>query len=140
MADAGRHYEIGDFDGTKWTGLGTKDEDGRPFRFDFGDAYYATQVFNQAPERRAVHIGWLRSMAAGYSTFTEAAIPFTRQMSIPAEITRRITPDGLRMYRNPVKEIAGLYDKTSKFEKLTVEAATAKLAAESPELIDMTIA
>jgi len=31
-------------------------------------------------------------------------------MSVPVEITLRTTPDGIRMYRNPVKEIEKLYN------------------------------
>jgi sucrose-6-phosphate hydrolase SacC (GH32 family) len=140
IADAGTRYEVGDFDGRTWTGLGAKDKDGRPLRFDFGDAYYAAQVFNQAPDHRAVHIGWLQSKSAGYSPFTEAGMPFTQQMSIPAEITLRTTPEGIRLFRNPVGELAALHAKTSKFENLSVEAANAKLAPLAPELIDLSIA
>jgi sucrose-6-phosphate hydrolase SacC (GH32 family) len=136
IANAGTGYEVGDFDGTKWTGLGDKDKDGRPLKFEYGDCYYAAQTFNQAPDHRVVHVGWLRTG----SLFTDAGMPFTQQLSIPAEITLRNTPDGLRMFRNPVKEIATLYAKTSKFDNLTVESANAKLATLNPELIDMTIA
>ena len=139
IADAGTAYEVGDFDGTKWTGLGDKDKAGRRLRFDFGDCYYAAQTFNQAPDHRVVHVGWLRSSAPGFTPFTEAGMPFNQQLSVPAEITLRTTPDGIRMYRNPVKELAGLYAKSDKFENLTLAAANAKLAALKPELIDMTI-
>ena len=66
-------------------------------------------------------------------------MPFTQQLSIPAEITLRTTPEGIRLFRNPVKEIASLYAKTSKFENLSVEAVNAKLAELSPELIDLSI-
>ena len=134
--NAGTSYEIGDFDGTKWTGLGDKDKAGRPLIFEYGDCYYAVQTFNQAPDHRVVHVGWLRTG----SLLTDAGMPFTQQLSIPAEITLRTTPDGLRMFRNPVKEIAELYAKTSKFDNVTVEAANTHLATLSPELMDMTIA
>jgi fructan beta-fructosidase len=138
IADAGTAYEVGDFDGTKWTGFGDKDKDGRRLRFDFGDCYYAAQTFNNGPDHRVVHVGWLRSAAGGYP-FIDAGMPFTQQLSIPAEITLRSTPDGIRMFRNPVKEIATLYTRTDGFENLTAEAANAKLAALKPELIDMTL-
>ena len=140
IADALTDYEIGDFDGTTWTGF----EKGKRRRFDLGDCYYAAQVFNHAPDHRVIHVGCLQSTARGqahrYSPFTEAGMPFIHQMSIPAEITLRTTPEGIRMYRNPVKEIAGLYCKTDKFENLSIETANAKLATLKPELIDMTIA
>ncbi|MEI6176097.1 MAG: glycoside hydrolase family 32 protein [Verrucomicrobiota bacterium] len=139
IADAGTAYEVGDFDGTKWIGFGDKDKDGRRLRFDFGDCYYAAQTFNNGPDHRVVHVGWLRSAAPGFTPFNEAGMPFNQQLSVPAEITLRTTPDGIRMYRNPVKELAGLYAKSDKFENLTHAAANAKLAALKPELIDMTI-
>jgi fructan beta-fructosidase len=139
IADAGTNYEIGSFDGTKWTGSGQKDKNGRALKFDFGDSYYAAQVFNQGPQGRVVHVGWLRSKKTGFRPFLEAGMPFTQQMSIPAEITLKTTPGGIRMYRNPVKEIAKLYTKTDLFESLSPKEANTKLASLNPELIDMTI-
>ena len=140
ITDAGTHYEIGDYDGVKWTGRGESGEKrkDKPV-FDYGDCYYAAQVFNDAPDHRAVQIGWLKSKAADYP-FVDAGMPFTQQLSIPVEIMLRTTPEGIRMFRNPVKEIANLYTKSFKAENLSVEAANAKLAALSPELIDLSIA
>ena len=140
ITDAGTHYEIGDYDGVKWTGRGESGEKrkDKPV-FDYGDCYYAAQVFNDAPDHRAVQIGWLKSKAAD-DPFVDAGMPFTQQLSIPVEITLRTTPEGIRMFRNPVKEIANLYTKSFKAENLSVEAANAKLAALSPELIDLSIA
>ncbi len=140
IADAGTRYEVGDFDGRKWMGSGQKDEKGNPLRFDFGDSYYAAQVFNQGPGGRVVHVGWLRSKFVGYRPFLEGGMPFTQQLSIPAEITLRTTPEGIRMFRNPVREIEKLYTKTDRFENLSAGEANARLAALAPELIDMTIA
>ena len=139
IADAGTRYEVGDFDGKKWIGLGDKDKNDKRFQFDYGDAYYAAQVFNQGPDKRVVHVGWLRSKQQGYRPFLEAEMPFTQQMSIPAEITLKTTPEGIRMYRNPVKEIENLYTKTTKIENLNHTEVNTKLASLSPELIDMTV-
>ena len=139
IADAGTHYEIGDFDGTKWTGFGDKAANGWPLKSDYGDSYYAAQVFNSTPAHRAVQIGWLKSGLAADHPFVDAGMPFTQQMSIPAEITLRTTPNGIQMFRNPVKEIATLYTKTDKFDRLTAAAANVKLAALKPELIDLSL-
>ncbi|MEK6237652.1 MAG: GH32 C-terminal domain-containing protein, partial [Planctomycetales bacterium] len=139
IADAGTRYEVGDFDGKTWRGSGQKDKEDRPLKFDHGDAYYAAQVFNQAPDGRVVHVGWLRSKQAGYRPFLQANMPFTQQMSIPAEITLRTTPDGIRMFRNPVREIEGLYSKSTKLSDASAKEANAKLATLTPELIDMTL-
>ena len=135
ITSAGTGYDVGDFDGRKWTG-----SKGYPFRFQYGDSYYAAQAFNMAPDGRTVNIGWMPVGDPGYQPFLNAKMPFTQQLSIPTELTLRTTPGGIRLNQYPVREIAKLYSKTDKFENLTVEAANAKLAALSPELIDMTIA
>jgi sucrose-6-phosphate hydrolase SacC (GH32 family) len=138
ISNAGTGYEVGEFDGKSWRGYGTEDQNGRPLKFDYGDSYYAAQTFNQAPGGRVVHVGWLHSKKF-YRPFLDAGMPFTQQMSIPAEITLRTTPDGIRMFRNPVKEIETLYIKTDRVEGATLKQANAQLAALEPELIDMTL-
>ena len=64
IANAPTRYEIGDFDGKSWKGLGDKDKNNRALQFDFGDSYYAAQVFNEGPGGRVVHLGWLRTTQA----------------------------------------------------------------------------
>ena len=128
-------YEVGNFDGAKWTGLGMRNKHNQVNKFDYGDCYYAAQTFNHSPDGRVVHVGWLNSG----SSFVEKGMPFTQQMSVPAEITLRTTPDGIRMFRNPVIELKDLYIKTDTFEQISVKDANVKLAALNPELIDMTI-
>ena len=139
ISDAGSHYEVGEFDGTTWKGFGDKGKDDKRLRFDYGDAWYAAQAFNQAPDGRTVHVGWLRSKQRGYRPFLEANMPFTQQMSVPIEMDLRTTPDGIRMFRNPVKEIEQLYAKSTKLEAVSVKEANTKLAELTPELIDMTL-
>ena len=138
IADAGTAYDVGDFNGVKWTSLADKDASGKRLKYEYGDCYYASQVFNQAPDHRVVQIGWLQSKGA--YPFVEAGMPFTQQLSVPTEVTLRTTTEGIRMFRNPVKEIAALYIKSNKFDQLTVGSANAKLAPLKPELIDMTLA
>ena len=139
IADANTHYEVGEFDGESWKGLGAEDEDGKRHRFDYGDAWYAAQAFNQGPDGRVVHIGWLRSKQPGYRPFHEAGMPFTQQMSIPIEITLRTTADGIRMFRNPVKEIEALYRETNTVEDLTAKEANARLVDHACVLVDLTL-
>ncbi len=139
IADANTHYEVGDFDGETWTGFGAEDENGKRHRFDYGDSWYAAQAFNQAPDGRVVHIGWLRSKQPGFRPFLEAGMPFTQQMSVPIEITLRTTPDGIRLNRNPVKEIETLYRETITLENLIAKEANAKLSDHSAELVDLTL-
>jgi sucrose-6-phosphate hydrolase SacC (GH32 family) len=139
IADANTRYEVGEFDRARWKGFGDTEKNEDRLRFDYGDAWYAAQAFNQAPDGRVVHVGWLRSKQPGYRPFLEAGMPFTQQMSIPVEITLRTTPDGIRMFRNPVREIETLYSKSTKLESVSVEEANTKLAKLTPELIDLTL-
>ena len=144
IADAGTYYEVGYFDGRNWKGFGDRSPNNKSdkkkdrLKFDYGDSYYAAQVFNQGPDGRVVHIGWLSSKQSGYRPFLDAGMPFTQQMSIPAEITLKSTPEGIRMYRNPVAEIAEMYIKSHRFEKISTDQANAKLAQLDLELIDAT--
>ncbi len=139
IADAGSHYEVGDFDGKTWSGFGDKDKDDKRLQFDYGDAWYAAQAFNQGPDGRVVHVGWLHSKQPGYRPFLQAGMPFTQQMSIPIEIALRTTPDGIRMFRNPVKEIEKLYHSTTEVADLSAGEANKKLSELAPELIDLTL-
>ena len=139
IADAPGRYEVGEFNGKKWQGFGTEDKNGDRLRFEYGDAWYAAQAFNQAPDGRTVHVGWLRSKQAGYRPFLEAGMPFTQQMSVPVEITLRTTPAGIRMFRNPVNEIEKLYTKTRKLSNLTAKQALGKFSDFKRELLDLTL-
>ena len=71
------------------------------------------------------------------------AVPMAEALvagGLPAiEITLRTTPDGIRLYRNPVKEMATLYQETITLENLTAKEANAKLADYSAELVDLTL-
>ncbi len=139
ISDAGAHYEIGEFDGKNWTGFGEQDENGTRLKFDYGDAWYAAQAFNQGPDGRVVHVGWLRAKQPGYRPFLEAGMPFNQQMSVPIEITLKTTPDGIQMFRNPVKEIEKLYARSKSLKNITAADANNTLSDFQPELIDLTL-
>ena len=135
ITNAGTGYEVGDFDGQKWTGLG-----GKGLQFQYGDSYYAAQAFNSAPDNRTINVGWMPNAQPGYSIFTDNGMPFTQQLSIPTELTLRTTPAGIRLYQYPVKEIEKLYSKTNKWENLSIETTNMKLSTLKPELIDLSLA
>ena len=91
---ANNSYLLGGFDGTKFT------RESGPHRFEFGGNFYAAQSYSGIPaaDGRRIQIGW---MAGG----RYPKMPFNQQMSIPAELTLRKTPDGLRMARWPIREL-----------------------------------
>ncbi|MGE5531258.1 MAG: GH32 C-terminal domain-containing protein, partial [Bacteroidota bacterium] len=96
-------YLIGDFDGKIFAA-----ESG-PHRMHCactrsGDAFYASQTFNEEPAGRRVVIGWARG--------TEMpGMPFNQMMNFPCELTLRTTAEGPRLFVQPVDEVERLYGK-----------------------------
>ena len=129
--DASFDYEVGDFDGEKFT------SDRKSYLGDVGTNFYAAQTFNNSPDGRTVIIGWMNQ--GKNSVFEKAGMPFNQQMSFPTTMELRTTPNGIRLFRWPVKEIEKLYNKSYKFKNLTVKEADNKLAGVKAELIDMSV-
>lgn len=96
-------YSIGTFNGIEF-----KEETPR-FACDIGD-FYATQSWHNTDtgDGRRVQAAWMR--------FSHAPdMPFNQQVTFPCELTLRTTPKGLRIYREPIREIATLH--TNQIEK-----------------------
>ena len=91
-------YLIGRFDGKTFT-----KESGK-HKGDYGKNFYAAQTFSDIPESdgRRILIGWMNG--GKYP-----GMPFNQQMTFPCELTLRSTPEGIRMFKWPVKEIEQLY-------------------------------
>ena len=81
---------------------------------DYGANYYAVQTFSDIPKSdgRRIQIAW---MAGG----SYPQMPFNQQMSYPCAMTLHETPEGLRIFRQPVKEIASLYGKEVRLNNQT---------------------
>jgi fructan beta-fructosidase len=128
LFDASFDYEIGEFDGTTFTtdkkvGLG-----------DYGKNYYAAQTFNNSPDGRTVVIGWMR-----HSHFDKVGMPFNQQMSFPTTMELRTTPEGVKLFRWPIKEIESLYTKKHEFSNRPIQELVAELGGIEAELIDASI-
>lgn len=128
LFDASFDYEIGEFDGTTYTtdkkvGLG-----------DFGKNYYAGQTFNNSPDGRTVIIGWMR-----HSNLDKVGMPFNEQMSFPTTMELRTTPDGVKLFRWPIKEIESLYTKRHEFTNRPVAELADALRGIDTDLIDASI-
>jgi fructan beta-fructosidase len=82
--------------------------DGKTFTVESGKHqlwhgnFYAAQTFSDAPDGRRVQIGWGRGIAF-------PGMPFNQQMTIPCRLTLRTTPDGPRLFAEPVKEVETLH-------------------------------
>jgi Beta-fructosidases (levanase/invertase) len=94
---ANGRYVVGDFDGRKYS------TDGKVHQVEFGANCYAVQTYSGIPghDGRRIQMAWMNG-----GSFPR--MPFNQQMAIPCELTLRRTTDGLRLYKQPVRELSVL--------------------------------
>jgi fructan beta-fructosidase len=117
-------YLLGDFDGAVFTPAFKE-----KLQLWYGN-FYAAQTFSDAPDGRHVQIGW----ASGVDF---PGMPFNQQMTIPAELSLRTTPEGVRMFAEPVKELASLRAKGTTVKDMTLQADNKGPSVASGELLDV---
>ena len=83
-----------------------------PYRGDFSGLtargrFYAAQTFRNAPNNRIVQIAWLRGMKHMVRPDLPEAWCY-QMLSLPYDLTLRKTPQGVRLFRYPVPELASL--------------------------------
>lgn len=105
-------YFVGSFDGRKFM-----PDHHEKLQTMVPPYYYASQRFNDAPNGRIVEMGWVRRH------FDWAGMPFSQMMSIPLELTLRQTPEGIRQFANPVRELETIRTKTFEKENIVVTPA-----------------
>lgn len=103
---ANGRYLVGDFDGRKFTPEG-------PVKRHYFGAAYAGQSYDNAPDGRRVHIGWMRD---GGRTFQGA--PFNLQMTLPMDFTLRSEGGEVRLHAEPSRETATLRAKSRAWKDL----------------------
>ncbi len=105
------NYSIGTFDGFKFN-----EETGR-LPCDVGPHFYATQSWGntETGDGRRIQTAWMRE-----PPFPN--MPFNQQISFPCELTLRSTLDGLRIFRNPISQIALLHDGEDVWTNRTLRA------------------
>ena len=118
-------YLVGTFDGQEFT-----PETG-VLPSDYGANFYAVQTYSDIPrtDGRRIQIAWMRG-----GEYPQ--MPFNQQMSFPCELTLHRTSDGLRLHRQPVREIAGLYGKEQSWHDLTLAPGENPLHSLSGDLWD----
>lgn len=92
-------YSVGSFNGIEF-----KEETPR-YSCDIGPNFYATQTFGNTDtgDGRKIQLAWMRG-----STFPD--MPFNQEATFPCRLTLHSTPDGLRLFRKPIREIALLHN------------------------------
>ena len=121
FSEANGLYLLGSFDGETFS------PESGPHCLHNG-ASYAAQTWSDIPasDGRLIQISWLRSDKPG--------MPFNQQMSFPWELSLRSTPDGVRLFAEPVREI-----ETLRARHLTFDPR-GHLPAGLGELLDMRVA
>ena len=104
-------YSVGSFDGVEF-----KEETAR-YPCDIGPNFYATQTWGNTDtgDGRRIQAAWMRG-----SSFPD--MPFNQQVSFPCELTLRSTPNGPRVFRNPIREIALLHNGQDTWTNRTIKA------------------
>ena len=100
---ANGNYMIGSFDGTAFK------PETKVIQGEFGNNYYAAMTWSDVPDGRCIIIAWM-------PTQRYPGMPFEQQMNFPAELTLRTTPEGVRVFKTPVREIKNLYEKEYKWQ------------------------
>lgn len=116
-------YTLGSFDGKQF-----KEESPR-LTCDLGPNFYATQSWHNMDtgDGRRVQAAWMRG-----SRFPN--MPFSQQVSFPCELTLRTTKDGLRVFRQPIAELAKLHAGEAKRGPISLKPGRPDQIAEKGDL------
>jgi fructan beta-fructosidase len=127
-------YLIGKFDGTSFI------PESGPHEMQRGNAWYASQTFNDIPasDGRRILIPWASTIFMNPNNEPlYKDMPFNQSMGIPVELTLRATEEGLRLFANPVRELASLRTRSYSLKSQTVRPGENPAAAIKGELLDI---
>ncbi len=125
---ANGNYLIGTFDGVTFSA------ESDLLRSEWGRNCYAAQTWSNIPKSdgRRVQIAW---MARG----EYPGMPFNQQMSFPRVLTLRTTPEGVRLFREPVEEIEALHRTTHSWNDMKLEPGNNLLTDLSGDLFHIRV-
>lgn len=103
LQSASTKYFIGEFDGETFT---VTEEPGE--KLAGGKDIYAGQTFFGLPDERTVSIYWLDC----WNGSSVPTTPWRHAATFPTTLTLKRFPEGLRVVRSPIEEIAALYKNT----------------------------
>lgn len=113
LTAASSEYKLGTFDGEKFIAETPKLAGVR------SAASYAAQTYSDLPasDGRRIQFGWLRAPSP--------RMPFNQCLSVPLELALLATPEGVRLARLPVAELAQLRNQTNDLGGFTLKAGEA---------------
>jgi|GEM_PF-50537 len=112
---------VGRFDGKAFT------PESGPLPLHYGNCFYASQTYNDAPDGRRVLVGW--------GTVTMPGMPFNQMMTQPVDLTLRETDEGLRLFVNPVPELATLHGPPVALGETALQAGETPVAGLEAEAL-----
>ena len=122
------NYLLGRFDGKTFT------QGERTLAACYGGNDYAAQTYSHVPaaDGRRIQISW---MAGG----RYPRMPFNQQMTVPRVLSLRTTPEGIRLFIEPVREVETLRAGTVRRGDLKLAPGSNPLADVSGELLDIQV-
>jgi fructan beta-fructosidase len=131
LQDAGGNYLIGQFNGATFT-----PDAGGPYRMDVGPHFYAAQTFYRGtfPDSRVVQLAWHSNWGNSFAT-----IPFRGAATFPVELKLRTFPEGVRLARAPVAQIASLYGTTRHWGAQTLSSGQNLLSGLTARAYDLEV-
>jgi sucrose-6-phosphate hydrolase SacC (GH32 family) len=119
-------YLVGDFDGRRFV------SQTGPHPLSWGGHYYAVQTYSGVPatDGRRIQLAW---MAGGQYP----GMPFNQQMNFPSQLRLERCPEGLRLFRYPVREIERLRVRTHAWAGRTLAPGQTLLDNLRGELFDV---
>lgn len=99
---SGTQYFVGDFNGKTFTNLNPKS---KQLWLDHGADNYAGVTWSNAPAKRSLFLGWMSNWQYAQTVPTKT---WRSAMTIPRDLSLRKTPDGIRLFAEPAKEIKTL--------------------------------
>ena len=101
-------------------------------RTEWGPNGYAAQTWSDIPDEdgRRLQISWMRG--GKYP-----AMPFNQQMSFPVELSLKTTPEGIRLCRQPIREISNLYIRDIRQSVVEIREEVPFIPPIKSELLDV---
>jgi fructan beta-fructosidase len=126
----GVRYLIGQFDGTTFT---EKESAGKKLWADYGEDFYATNLFNDMPkgDERRIWMGWTSNWLYAKD---EPTVLWRGAQSIPRTLTLRNVGGQLLMVQAPVKELESLRGNPFHLKNTSISHTNASLARKGPKV------
>jgi sucrose-6-phosphate hydrolase SacC (GH32 family) len=129
LQDASGAYLLGTFNGATFTPDGSG-----PHKMDINPQFYAAQTFYRQnfPDSRVVQMAWIRGLDG-------ATAPWNQSISFPVELRLATRPEGVRLTRTPIAELASLYGTTRHWGAQRVAAGANPLAGVTGRTYDVEV-